>query len=98
MIATKAIRTLPPVEQCSVAPDAIKSAKPAELTKLVEFCVKSHRENASTLVAFVEGHSIDVSEFNVHLAFCKNPSENESNSKMQLSCFAEKHFSLAMLL
>lgn len=74
MIATKAIRTLPPVEQCSVAPAAIKFDKPAASTQFVEFFVKP--QAPSTLVELVEGHTVDVSEFSTHLASCK-PQRNE---------------------
>jgi len=69
IIANKASRTLPPVEQCSVAPAAIKSARPAASTQLVEFLVEP--QAASTLVMFVDGHTVDVSEFSTHLASCK---------------------------
>jgi hypothetical protein len=66
IIANKARRTLPPVEQCSVAPAAIKSARPAASTQLVEFFEEP--QAVSTLVMFVEGHTVDVSEFSTHLA------------------------------
>lgn len=73
IIATKAIRTLPPVEQCSVAPSAIKFDKPAASTQFVEFF---EPQAPSTLVELVEGHTVDVSEFRTHLASCK-PKGNE---------------------
>ncbi len=69
MIATKASRTLPPVEQCSSAPAANKSAIPAASTQFVEFFVEP--QAASTLVMFVAGQTIDVSEFSTHLASCE---------------------------
>jgi hypothetical protein len=74
IIATKAIRTLPPVVQCSVAPAAIKSAKPAASTQLVEFFVEPGQA-ASNLVALVEGHTVDVSEISEHVASCTMQSE-----------------------
>ena len=66
IIANKASRTLPPVEQCSVAPAAIKSTRPAASTQLVEFFEEPQAE--SILVMFVEGQTVDVSELSTHFA------------------------------
>ena len=70
--ATNASRTLPPVEHTSVAPAVIKSEKLAASTQLVEF---AKPQAASTLVVFVEGQSIEVSEISTHLASCQPQSD-----------------------
>jgi hypothetical protein len=55
-----------------VAPAVINSEKLAASTQLVEF---AKPQAASTLVVFVEGQSIEVSEISTHLASCQPQSD-----------------------
>ena len=85
--ATNASLTLPPVEHTSVAPAVTNPARPVASTQLVVF---AEPHAASTLVAFVAGQSIEVSEISTHLASCQPRSDLWAIMRVMVMCSLER--------